>query len=262
MSKASQKTAGRRVSVASIEMIQSAINRIEQEQYAVRAEQKALEQFRDAVRPMPITITNRGDGNPNSADLQDVRQVFRNTVMETPDYGTIYAYDIDDSLSKEFNPQIADKLQGTEPLTGDIKRELMTNIKSAKAQRNQFLEFLDEEESVLTSSSEDLQEITHELSNIAEGSVGEHSLDRIIKTWARLDRLESSCEEVISTRQEELKNSERRSISPEDPYHLDEYLYRDLETTHPVLHTATDILIRINKKRDRNDTHQKIEQQV
>lgn len=235
--------------MTSIEIIPSAINRIEQEQQTVRAEQRALEQFRNAVRPMPIAIANRNDSNPDGATLQDVRQAYRNTIMETPDYGTIYPYDIDDSLTKEFNSQIANELQRTKPLTGDTKRQLISNIESAEVKRNQFIEFLNEEKSLLASSSENLQGITHKLSSIPECSVRDHPLNRIIKIWAQLDQLENCCEEIVSTRQEALENSKRKSISPENPYFLDEYLYQDLDATHPVLQAATDVLTRINKKR-------------
>lgn len=233
--------------------IQPAIEQVKQELSIIKAERRAFQRFREMLRPMAV-VSGRHDSkaSPVITTLADVREAYEETVMKTPDYGTIYERDVEQSIAEELSPALVTELCDDGPLTVETKRRVLRASEAGITQREAFHEVLDQELLSLEAANSELTTITEKVTDTPSCSVRTRSFEEVLDVWRALDELEDRCDEVASNRQQVLRETRAEQLSLGDPVSLDEYLYSDLDVTHPVLRTVADTVQKIDEKRSQS----------
>lgn len=227
-------------------MLQAAISEVEKERSYLSAELEAFQVFREAVRlatPEPKNI----DGS--LATSEQLRETYREEVMNGFDHRLFYGDSLRASLEHELSPAIADTLLSNEPLTQRRKRDLLVETTEAIKQREEFLEELDEERAALETFADELSDIESTLEELPVCSVQRQSLERLLRVWDQYETLENDCETLLERRQEELRRDDRFTRAVSDRHARNEYLYRELETSYPVLGAIAETIERIDSNR-------------
>jgi hypothetical protein len=225
----------------------AAVAALDEERERLDVERAAFTQFRKRVAAMdvhtPTTNTAAGIKNAlmgtstataSSAQLEQVRTAYRETVMSVPHYDEDYDQSLDDDIAEEFSPELANALTAADSLTPPIQETLLTGCQRATEGRTTLLSALDREADNLQHARETLEALQTTLNEMNQRPIAVWSTNEIISTYERLADLETQCDELAAERQTELRSQRIPGPNPTDE-ELNEYLYESLSVTHPVL---------------------------
>lgn len=231
--------------------LETAIETVDAELAAVGDERAAFEAFRSAVdrvevhqpstdvSPPTIQAVGRADADP----MARLRNAYRETVMDTPDYEEAYGDRLVEHVAAELSADAATILCADQPPPG-FKEQLRDEIADATARRGALIEALETERDALRSAAGDLAEIESELADLEVCSTASMGVEMLSRTWRRLDRLEDRCGSVAHRRQRGIA-ARRTSAGSGTTHTLNTYLYDGLECTFPVLYSVTRLHERI-----------------
>ncbi|MFO7927642.1 MAG: DUF7260 family protein [Halobacteriota archaeon] len=231
--------------MSDLRTIDRALERIERERESIERERGAFDRFETRLRPLPIASRTAGG---ERVDPTTVVETYDDTVMATVARERAYDETLEEHLSNELGEVLAKRLEKTEALTGRLKRDLLSAAEEARNRREGLLVVLDGERSSIETARRDLRRIHERLVETPGCSTHEQPIDRVIDGWRALDGLEANCGSIATERQRYLFE-ERPSKPFDDPLLFDAYLYRDLETTHPVLSAVAATIEAIGSKR-------------
>jgi hypothetical protein len=178
-----------------------------------------------------------------SADgLRAVQTAYAETVLATPHHDTEYGETVTESMAAEFSCAVATTVADGSALTPALQATLLRGADAAGDCREALVSRLDAERC-------QLQEATDVLEPAAEAAAAvrtdEADVDDCVAASERLDWHESAVTDLTTERQREV-----HARVSDHPNWFD-YVYGDLDATHPILATATETLAAIDDTRDR-----------
>lgn len=235
--------------------IDAARDALATERRKVRAEREVFEEFERQVSELSVSQpAPRPDGDAPQllretgpdAGLGRLRAAYEATVMSVPHYEAEYGEPFAERVSAELAPKYADLLRTASSLTPPLKRGVVLAAADARQRRTAFLEILDDEEKCLA-------EATAFLSAVRPLPCGSPDVpfDHLHRLDEQLCEYENWTETRLSDRQTHLHRSSagRTRTNRIDPKSLNQYLYRSLETTYPVLDALAQLLADIRTAR-------------
>lgn len=216
--------------------LQQAISQIEQEQSLLEEEQSAFENFRETVR---LTVPGPPRDNERSGTAEQLREAYREQVMNELDYGAVYGDSLEESLEQELSPSIANFLLSDAPITQRQKRKLLVESSVAVERRESFIEDLNDEEAAIEGLNEELTDIKSSIKKLPKCSLSQQPLEELLEIREQYAALKDRCEQLLLCRQKQMRAADRNVGNLVDFHALNEYLYAELETCYPVLSAAT-----------------------
>lgn len=177
--------------------------------------------------------------------LAKVRDAYRETVMAVAHYEEDYNETLVEHMSAEFGDEIAHTAVGGGPLLAPIKRNLVESARDARDRRADFIELLDEESESLTRHDDQLAEIKRRVDKAAGPRCSEETYNGLHRRRARLQQCATDVESVIDRRQQDRTEGRTATVQMMDGADLQEYLYRPMEVTYPVLAEGAKLLSQI-----------------
>lgn len=229
--------------------LERAISLIDRERSYLHEEQRAYEAFRERVR---LVMSDPTDATSPSETSERLLAAYRSEVMDALDYETTYGDTLAESLQEELSPTVAGVLLSKDPLTQRRKRDLLVDTTAAIRRRQAFRAELADERAALERFAEELAKIESALRILPECSARKQPLENLLVTWEAHDKLLGGCEQLLVTRQRQLRASERNLRITDEKHALCEYLYGDLESSYPVLSRIASVIDRIDAKRNRS----------
>lgn len=220
------------------------------------AERDAFEQFRRRVARLEtdrITPTDgieppggggtlvAGGRTDRAGRLAAVRDAYEETVMATPHHATEYDETLTESMAAEFSEGVAGTVASGSTLTPALHRTLLDSAREAQNRREAVLERLDTEESRLR-EAEDVLVPAAEAAAAVTASDPER-FDDCVAAVERLEWHENGVTDLVADRQTQIH-------AETDNPHWYDYLYGDVDATHPVLAAAASVLSELEAARD------------
>jgi protein subunit release factor A len=232
------------------QQIETAEDALDDECKCLEDERAAFAQFRkrvasmDAHAPAPTATTRvkstknaimgASEATASTAQIEQVRHTYRETVMNVPHYEEDYDQSLDEDIAEEFSPELANALATADSLAAPVQDTLLTGSDRATDGRTTLLNTLDREADTLQHAREELTEMNTALTEMNQHPLEAWSTTELRSVDERLADFETHCENLAAERQAEL-----RSQRIPGPHHgdedLNEYLYKSLPVTYPVL---------------------------
>lgn len=229
------------------QVLEGAIACVTEEQSSLRTECSAFRDFREKaslVRPPR-------SGDPDTGtEVGELLEVYRETVMSTPDFETTYGYSLAGSLRAEFPPAVANALLSDEQITQRRKRDLLMAINGAIEERQRFCQLLDTELESLRSVRTTVHNVHTTLEELPPLSVAELAFEEYAGVWETTEKLSERCSRLLEQRQEYITKLDQINTDPENRSHaLNQYLYDGHETIYPGLRAIANTQSRIQRYR-------------
>jgi hypothetical protein len=230
------------------QQIEAAEAALDNERGCLEDEQAAFTQFRKRVAgmdehaPATPTATTRvknaimgsSEAAASAAQIKQVRNAYRETVMSVPHYEDDYDQSLTDDIAEEFSPELANALATADALTPPLQETLLTGGQQATDGRTTLLSALDHEADNLQHARDTLTEMNTTLTEMNQRPLGAWSPTELRSTDERLADFEAQCDDLATDRQAELRSQRIPGPNRADE-ELNEYLYRSLSVTYPVL---------------------------
>lgn len=214
-----------------IEILNAAIDVIDDEQYHLTNEIRAWEEFRESVRLLrPVS-----DEKPERTNKQvDPATIFRDTVMTTYDFVNNDKI-LQGDLQNEFSPRLVEAMVNSDVMTQRLKRDFLVASSDAVNRRKRFYELLDHERGSLDQAGDALCRIRTKIEELPDLSLQTKSLEEYLEIRSSYEAAERACRKLLKVRQGAIISEGMDIESQARPHSLNEYLYSELETTYPVL---------------------------
>lgn len=232
-------------------LIQRALDRVAREQRIVHEEQDAFRDFRERVHRSSAELPKTGvesTRKERGVSTAEMVEVYRETVMATPDYHHQYDDTVDESLAAELTPPVANGLQSKSRLTAPLRRDILVAASDAIDRRRKYLERLEAEEMSLTATGDQLADIEASLEATPPCSMSGRSFDELIDSWTRLESLRERCEGLLSRRQSTLDQARDVESTAGRTFEFNAYLYDGLESRFPVIRSIAETVARIDDR--------------
>jgi hypothetical protein len=230
------------------QQIEAAETALDDERECLEDERAAFAQFRKRVANMDVsasatpTATTKvknaimGTSQPTAsvAQLEQVQDVYRETVMSVPHYEEDYDLSLTEDLAEEFGPELASAFATVDSLTPPLHETLLTTSQQATEGRAAVLDALDREAENLQHTRDTLEELNTTLTELNQRPLTAWSKEELTAGSERLADLEAQCDELAAQRQSQLHSQRIRGPKHTDE-ELNEYLYESLPVTYPVL---------------------------
>lgn len=230
-----------------------------EERTRITDETEAFAAFASRVAEIDVAAAPVTDGGPvvrttfdgPQADdgIDAVREAYRDTVMAVPHYEAEYDESLATNMQLEFGEDVANAVDRGETLTPQLKGTLVERSRTARRQRTALLRQLRGESEALDEAETTLRHCHRSADRIEEAALEDASFDDLTAEWRLLEDRRQAAESLLQERQETIKtrSQERDAGGPS----FEEYLYEELDVTHPVLAEATSLVERIQQSRNR-----------
>ena len=219
------------------------------------AERDAFEQFRRRVARLETDRITPADGveppgggtlvasshTDRGGRLTAVRDAYAETVMATPHHATEYDETLTESMAAEFSEGVAGTVASGSTLTPALHRTLLNSAREAQNRRKEVLERLDTEESRLREAEDVLVPAAE--AAVAATAADPERFDDCVATVERLEWHEDGVADLAADRQTQIH-------AETDNPHWYDYLYGEVDATHPVLAAAASVLSELDAARD------------
>jgi len=177
-----------------------------------------------------------------ATSLEEVRDIYRETVMAVDHYADIYDDTLEESLAQEFGPEVATTVITSDQLTPQLRDRLVACSQQARESRHSLLQGLNSGNSTLETANEKLTRLGSDLGGIVGTRSFENWTDtELADVDERLRSHKQECEQLLTDRQATL--SEQRVPSTHRIDHgFSEYLYGSLSVTYPVVSDTTSLI--------------------
>lgn len=222
-----------------------------------RAEYDSFQQFEDRTSALDTggtTLSTTGAtqsiaGTAHDSRLDRVRDAYRDTVMDVPHYDAEYGDSLPESMAEEFGTDVAAAVCRGDTLSPQLQRTLVARSDNAAARREELDDAIETELNALEQAASDLERLERERRNLVEHVDDARRFDAAADVWQRLGDIDARVEDVVSDRQEQLRDPPMKAHDGLPSFH--EYLYDQLETTYPILAAATELVECIREDRKR-----------
>ena len=242
--------------------IRAAVERLEDEYRFTLDERDAFECFADAAaeldtvtpsdtaRPTAGAMRTDGFGGSYPTDTSQLRDAYRETVMDTPQYDAAYDEPLAVNLRAELGRDIAVALLADNPVTPHLQQAVVAVAKREQTKRAEFLKTLDSERDTLRSAMETLSTGRKLVETVDGRQWRQCSFDEIRKPYRRVVTHHSECRELLADRQTQRQTGHTR-IRDESVSDLQSYLYHELDVTYPVLSDTVQLSVDLRSAKRR-----------
>ena len=129
-------------------------------------------------------------------------------------------------------------------LTPSLQQTVVQAATAASARRTAFSNRLDEEEATLEDAYQTLTTIGEQYERITDQPRHQQSVDNLWETHQQLTTYISPCEQLVEERQTQRTAGHTALRRTNEVVDLQEYLYRSLDVTYPILADGTTVLER------------------
>lgn len=224
--------------------LEQAITLVKRERSCVYAERCAFDTFRESVSRARTTT---GDSGTRTGRLLEA---YEETVMSTPDFEAAYDEPVSESLEAEFTPSLASALLEDEPVTQQLKRNLLVATTAAIESRTGFIQTLEAEHDSIRTVQRTILDTERLLRELPACSLECLHFERFVDVWETCEEAVERCDQRSEQRQRHI--AERRTSDEHanvGAHALNAYLYDDLETRFPALYALAKTRRRIERYR-------------
>ncbi|MFB6126444.1 MAG: hypothetical protein ABEJ79_03985 [Halolamina sp.] len=230
------------------EVVSGVRRRLRTERRRTTDEYEALGAFAERVRALdpepgrpttPGVVSARRQRRSGSA-LTTVRDAYRATVMSVPHYDEEYGDPYERSLAAEFGPEVAIALTEGSAFDRRCEAALLEAIGQARAEREGWIDVLDEEAESVDRVAGDLRAVADgvaSLSDVADDPDGPDDAGVRDAYARRLDVLVDRADRAVESRLETVRRHRRAAAGP-DAFTPQAFLYRPFDDRHPLLSLA------------------------
>ena len=242
--------------VLAVGYLRDALRSVEDETKSVEKEQEAFLEFADSVRAIPVThqpVTGTTTANithtaSNTRGLEEVREQYQQTVMSLPDYEREYGESLSEHLTAEFGPDVASVVTDGHQFNEPLRQLLVEQSRLSIDQRERLLDRLSTEKRSLREARSELEPVEQFLDEVDSTVLQEQSVTELVETDETISTHRTRCQSLLEHRQQEIHAVNRRAESEAETL-LQTYLYRDLDTQFPVLHTVLGYIEKLDRRR-------------
>ncbi|EMA40718.1 hypothetical protein C448_12621 [Halococcus morrhuae DSM 1307] len=189
----------------------------------------------DFQRPSAQLLVPSPHASSAATSLEEVRGIYRETVMAVDHYTDIYDDTLEESLAQEFGSAVATIVLTSDQLTPQLRDQLVECSQQARESRHSLLQGLKSEYSALETADEKLTRLGSDLDGIVGTCSFEKWTDRALADAdERLCSRKHECEQLLTDRQATLGEQRVPSTHRTD-HEFNEYLYGSLSVTYPVV---------------------------
>jgi hypothetical protein len=232
----------------------AAIGVVENDREWTTDESDAFATFTDRIADLDVTaadefqqpstqllVPSAHDSNI-ATSLEEVRDIYRETVMAVDHYTDIYDDTLEESLAQEFGPEVATTVLASDQLTPQLRDQLVECSQQARESRHSLLQGLKSEHSALETADEKLTRLGSDLDGIVGTRSFENWTDReLADADERLRSRRHECEQLLTDRQATL-SAQRVPSTHRIDHEFNEYLYGSLSVTYPVVSDTTSLI--------------------
>ena len=240
--------------------VRSARSETAEERERVRLEAAAFAAFADRLtgleaRPSGTSSQHVGATTVvetvTATPLLDVQTAYRETVMDVPHYDVEYGEPLAQNMAAEFGDDVASAIATGQALTPQLKGTILQRSKCSHRLRLALLEHLDAEAADISKAAADYDRIADSVSRLEDEPIEEASFEDLVAEWYLLEDRERECIDRLESRQETIQSRQGLAKHFTDAPTLEEYLYRPLDVTYPVLADGTRLLERVREAQSR-----------
>jgi hypothetical protein len=236
--------------------LREAFSRVDNERELVRAEYEAFTEFAESVRAMDAAPQQSFDAStatlasvsPGHDQLQTIRDRYRDTVMDIPEYDAEYGETIRENMTAEFGEDLATAVLDGGQFTPQLKNLLVTQATTAANQRRTLLEALDDEYDSLDDVRFRLDACEMDLEDRTEIELSKEPFETLVEYDHRSRQNEARCRTLLVDRQRDI-HGQTRLLPRSDAVSLQEYLYHDLRSPFPALRAGLERLKQLRERR-------------
>jgi cyanate lyase len=241
--------------------LKEAVAEIEADREFTEAEYEAFQEFRDDVQSLSPQVQRASEGTTGAvaltsgrSDTQDglepVRERYRETVMSVPGYEEMYGEPLDEHIHAEFGAELASVVLETGDLTKPVQSLLVTQATGAVHERKKYLETLNLEYEAVMDANSQLQPTKAVLTEVDPSRLYRYPFEELFEYENDVRDAIETCEELIETRQHEIHNSSTQfQFRSGNEVLFQEFLYRPLKMSFPVLSTALEQVQELTTRR-------------
>lgn len=236
--------------------VRAALAALEQESETIIAEQEALSLFSQEVESVPTaspTASVGGGGvgvigttNSQPQEMATLRQAYRDTVMAVDHFERDYGESLSEHLAEEFGDGVARAVLTNERLSPQIKQAVLASAGESRTQREQYLKTLESERDRLRSAGEKLDDAVEICASVDGNRLRRRSFEELQSRYERLETERSELSATLSEHQDRLHEGKTFGWQREDSESVHSFLYRDIDTTYPVLADGIRVLTRMS----------------
>ena len=234
--------------------IPEARTKVEHERKETKAERDAFHSFASRTREIPTSegapemmttgpLLHRPAGK--SSQIKQLSRAFQETVMEVPHFDE-YEESLEEHMAAEFGTDLASGVLSSDRLTDPVKRSIIHAAVESRDRRQKLLDVLDIEERSLENHERILEDIEREIETVAEPLCSEQSYKELEQGLEMLQSCRETIDQTCLERQHDRQEAQLTSLRLQDNFDLQQYLYKSMDVTYPVLAEATRLVSNIN----------------
>jgi hypothetical protein len=236
--------------------LSDAEHELQSERESIEAETQAFHEFAEAVQSMStgtqstpgLNTARVTETGTDRQQLQEVRQQYRKTVLTIPNYENEYGESLEEHLAAEFNADMASVLIEGHQFTQPIQQMLVQQSRQAARRREPLLEALTAEESSLADAKSHLQSTDAIIDKMAPRELPPQPFGELVTIDSDIQQTSRRCERLLAERQRDIHQMNQQ-FSESSESLLQEYFYKRLDVTFPVLTTTLDRLRQLRERR-------------
>lgn len=236
--------------------LKEAQDELEAERESVTAEQQAFHEFAERVQSLS-TPTHSGAGADTARltdtgtgrqQLKDVQKSYRETVMSVPNYETEYGESLEEHLAAEFSPDVASVILDGHQFTQPVKQMLVQQARQSARRRDPLVDAIAAEENSLAEANSNLETTDELIGEATADELATNSIGTLVAADATIQQASDRCERLLSERQREIHRMNTQ-FSDSDTSFFQEYLYKRLDYSFPVLNATIERLRTLRRRR-------------
>lgn len=245
------------LAVSLITWIPQARDIVHAEQEITRTERDAFERFRDRIAALESSSTSsktplHSHGCTHSIEphlssssrtdgLTAIKEAYQETVQSTPHYDDEYGEPLIQSMAIEFGKELTTAIMTNSQLTPPLQQAVIEAATGRCRRRTAFNNRLDEEAAALTDAQQTLTTVCEEYEQVTAHPRHQQSVDELRETHQHLTTCIATCEDLLKERQTQRTEGHTAIPHTDEVVDLQEYLYRPLDVTYPVLVDGTTV---------------------
>lgn len=235
--------------------VSAAIRAVESEKEHVEAERDMFLVFAEEVQSLSTANDHTMEGPTLSVKstgrnrlLNQVRDLYRETIMSTSDFETEYGESFRQHVVEEFDHGTAALLLNQNHLNELTKNLIAQQARQAAKHRERLLQALTIEKRSLDEASTCLKSIRRSLSGISSTDIFDRSFSDLIVLDEELRTKREQCRSLAQKRQQDI-HTVNCQIQSESKTITQEHTYANLEVSFPVLSTTINYIDALSKAR-------------
>lgn len=197
-----------------------------------------------------VALQSKPVSGPCATDeLATIRNAYEETVMNVPFYEAEYGDTYGESIREEFGPDVATALTQSDCFSPTAKQALLTKVKQARTERELLIETCERERESVDEAVTVLKPVGVELRSFESIPFDDQGFDALEAHWNRLLTIKDKCEQAATTRQATIHHHRTEYNLPVDAPDICVYLYKEFETTYPILSLCSDLARRAENGR-------------